>query len=303
MKFHSIGYLLKEGVKSLWTNRTMSIASIGVLISCLLLTGVAGVLTLTLSSTMKSIEGNNSLTVFLEDDLPPLTSAKVGEEIRKHENVTDFVFIPKDDGLASIMNQLGDDGTILQGLMGDDNFLPDAYKFSMKDLSLYEETEAQIYAMEGVARITDYGDIATKLSDLERLVRYASIAIVAILGIVALFIISNTVKVTMFSRRTEINIMKSVGATNGFVRIPFIVEGLVIGIVSGMLSATLLYFGYDKAVEVILGIVPFIKPFDSKPYTMLIFSAYALVGSVFGMMGGVISISKYLKKEGENAIA
>jgi len=96
--------------------------------------------------------------------------------------------------------------------------------------------------------------------------------------------------------------MKSVGATNGFVRIPFIVEGIVIGILSGAISATVLYFAYDKAVQVVYGIVPFITAMDIDPYIWLLYVAYIAVGMLFGIMGGVISISKYLKKEGENAI-
>ena len=132
--------------------------------------------------------------------------------------------------------------------------------------------------------------------------RYCSIGIVIVLGVVSLFIISNTVKVTMFSRRMEINIMKSVGATNGFVRIPFIIEGMVIGMFSGAISATVLYFAYDKAVGVVYGIVTFLSIVDIHPYVWMLYIAYIVVGMLFGMMGGVISISRYLKKEGENAI-
>ena len=130
---------------------------------------------------------------------------------------------------------------------------------------------------------------------------FRSIGIVVVLGVVSLFIISNTVKVTMFSRRMEINIMKSVGATNGFVRIPFIIEGMVIGMLSGSVSATVLYFAYDKAVAVVYGIAPFLSIVDIHPYVWMLYTAYIVVGMLFGMMGGLISISKYLKKEVENA--
>ena len=233
---HSIGYLFKEGLKSLWKNRTMSIASVAVLISCLL---------------MRDMDGSTDL---------------------------------------------------FNGLLGDENPLPDAYIISMVDLSLYDQTMEQVRNINGVSKASDFRDIATKLSNLDRLVRYCSIGIVLVLSIVSLFIIANTVKVTMFSRRMEINIMKSVGATNGFVRIPFIVEGIVIGILSGAISATVLYFAYDKAVQVVYGIVPFITAMDIDPYIWLLYVAYIAVGMLFGIMGGVISISKYLKKEGENAI-
>ena len=299
---HSIGYLFREGVKSLWKNRTMSIASVAVLISCLLMTGVAGLISINLSITMKSIEGNNSITVYLQDGLPSLTAVKVGEEIKKIENIGECTFIPKDTAIAQMMDRMDSSTELFNGLLGDDNPLPDAYEISMVDLTLYDQTIAQIRDVEGVNKITDLRNVVNRLNSLDRLVRYCSIGIVAILSVVSLFIIANTVKVTMFSRRMEIKIMKSVGATNGFVRIPFIVEGIIIGILSGTISATILYFAYDKAVEVVYGIVPFLTTMDISPYVLLLYLGYIAVGMLFGVMGGIVSISKYLKKEGENAI-
>lgn len=300
---HSFGYLFREGVKSLWKNRTMSMASIAVLISCLLLTGVAGLLTLDLSATMKSIEGNNTLTVYLEDNLPSLTAVRVGEELRQIDNVSDCTLVPKDDALANLIDGLGDsDGSLFESMQGDGNPLPDAYTLSLDDLSIYDETVAQIEAVEGVSEVSDYRSVATKLSNLNRLVRYGSIAIVIVLAVVSIFIISNTVKVTMFSRRMEISIMKSVGATNGFVRIPFVVEGMLIGSISGVISAVVLYYGYGKAVEAVYDLAPFLSVIDIKPYAGWLYLAYILVGMLFGVLGCAISIGKYLKKEGENAV-
>ncbi len=303
MKIHNIGYLLKEGIKNLWKNRTMSIASIGVLIACLLMTGCASLVSVNLTSIMESIEGNNSITIYLSDGLPALSAIQVGDQIRDIENISDCVFIPKDDALADMMESLGDDGVILEGLDGDDNFLPDAYTISMYDLNLYDDTIAQIKAIEGVDHFTDYSDIAGKLSNVDMVVRVASLAIIIVLAIVSLFIISNTVKVTMFSRRTEISIMKSVGATNGFVRIPFIVEGMIIGLISGGVSAAVLLGVYDWAVMQLYNIVPFLTAVDIDPYVGYIFVVYAIVGALFGVFGGGISIGKYLNKEGENAVA
>lgn len=293
---------MKEGIKSLWKNRTMSIASVAVLISCLLLTGIAVLLSLNMEETMKSIEGNNSITVFLDDGVPQITAVQIGEKIRNMENISSCEFVAKDDALASIMEELGDDGTVLNGLSGEDNFLPDAFHISMVDLSQYDATVEEILSMENVSHITDYSDIADKLNNLDNLLTYCSIGIVIILGIVSLFIIANTVKVTMFSRRMEISIMKSVGATNWFVRVPFIVEGLLIGLISGGISATILYFAYDKATEVVYNVVPFLSVFDVDPYVWYIFGGYALIGALFGIMGGVISIGRYLKREGEDAV-
>lgn len=137
---HSIGYLFKEGLKSLWKNRTMSIASVAVLISCLLMTGIAGLLSVNLSMTMKSIEGNNSITVYLEDGLPSLTAVKVGEEIKKIDNISECTLVTKDEGLERMMRDMDGSTDLFNGLLGDENPLPDAYIISMVDLSLYDQT-------------------------------------------------------------------------------------------------------------------------------------------------------------------
>lgn len=280
----------------------MSIASIAVLISCLLLTGVAMVLSVNMSSIMKSIEGNNQITVFLSDGLPQITAIQVGEELRNTKNISECVFVSKDEGLADVMDLLGDNGTILDGLDGEDNFLPDCYKISLTDLGMYDETMDAVMSIEGVDHIVDYSDIADKLSNLDRLIRYGSVAIILILGTVSLFIISNTIKVTMFSRRMEISIMKSVGATNWFVRVPFIVEGMLIGLISGGISAAILLLAYDKVTQIVYSIVPFVTVFDIDPFKWYVVGAYAIVGALFGLLGGSISLGRYLKREGENAV-
>ena len=266
MSLHSIGYLFREGLKSLWKNRTMSIASIGVLIACLLMTGVAALLTLNISATMQSVEGNNVITVYLSSDVPALTAVRIGEEIRQIDNIAECTFVPKDTALSGVMQDIDGGGTLFDSFTGDNNPLPDSYEISLADLSIYDETVSQITAIEGVESVSNYSHVAETLSSLDRVVRYGSVGIVAVLAVVSLFIISNTVKVTIFSRRMEINIMKSVGATNGFVRVPFIVEGIVIGIISGLVSATILYYAYDSLVKVVINLAPFLTIVNIHPY-------------------------------------
>ena len=302
MSLHSIGYLFREGLKSLWKNRTMSIASIGVLIACLLMTGVAALLTLNISATMQSVEGNNVITVYLSSDVPALTAVRIGEEIRQIDNIAECTFVPKDTALSGVMQDIDGGGTLFDSFTGDNNPLPDSYEISLADLSIYDETVSQITAIEGVESVSNYSHVAETLSSLDRVVRYGSVGIVAVLAVVSLFIISNTVKVTIFSRRMEINIMKSVGATNGFVRVPFIVEGIVIGIISGLVSATILYYAYDSLVKVVINLAPFLTIVNIRPYVFILYGAYIIAGMFFGLLGGTISIGKYLKKQGENAI-
>ncbi len=294
---YSFGYLLKEGVRSLWNNRTMTLASICVLISCLLLTGTAVLLTMNMSSAMGMVEETNSVTVYLEDDLPALTAVTVGEELRQLDNIASCEYVPKDEALQEIMADLGDDGTVFQGLSGNDNFLPDAYRISFEDISLYDDTIAAIQAVEGVDSYTDYSDVIYKLTSIRRMVSIFGVVVVAVLAVVSLFIISNTIKVTMFSRKLEIAIMKSVGATDRFVQVPFIVEGMTIGLLSSLLASGIIVFAYQKVVQAVMDIIPFFRPVPMDTFIWQLIGCFVLVGVLFGMLGGMFSIRRYLHKE------
>ena len=296
MKLSSLGYLLKEGARNIWSNRTMSFASVGVLVSCLLLTGAAVLFSMNIDSAMQSVEGSNSITVYCTQGLPTLKAVQVGEQIKNLENISECELVPKDQAVEEMLDMLGDNGTVLQGLMGEDNFLPDAYRISLTDLSKYEETAAQITAIEGVEKIIDYSNIANQLTQLDDMVTTVCFWIILLLGVVSLFIIANTIRVALFSRRLEISIMKSVGATNWFVRVPFIVEGLLIGLVSGGLASIILNLAYDSVMSS-LSVLSFFTPLPLGPYRMRIVLIFLLAGSAFGVLGGLISIGRYLKKD------
>ena len=302
MKIRNLKYLIVEGIKNIWSNRTMSIASVGVLISCLLLTGAAVLFSMNIDTAMKSIEGTNSVRVYMKQGLPTLSAVKAGEEIKKLDNIASCEFIPKDEAIRQYQNILGDkNGTMLEGMTGKDNPLPDAFKISFKDLSQYKQTAEKIKQISGVDSINDYSDVAKKLTNLDHMVTTAGFWIIAILSLVSLFIISNTIRVTMFSRRLEISIMKSVGATNWFVRVPFIVEGMIIGLLSGGIASLLLYMMYNKMLESVTAIMMF-TPIPISTMTLQITLSFMLAGTLFGAVGGVISIGRYLKKEGGDVV-
>ena len=294
---NSLRYLLKEGVRNIWCNRMMSLASVGVLVSCLLMTGAAVLFSMNINTAMKSIEGNNSIKVYIKQDVPVLTALKIGDEIRKLDNVESCEFISKEDALSSVMGMLGEnDADLLSGMSGDDNPLPDAFQISMNDLSKYKETAAKIQSIDGVDSINDYSDIAQKLTNLDHLVTTAGFWIILLLSLVSVFILSNTIRVTMFSRRLEISIMKSVGATNWFVRVPFLVEGVILGLISGVLGSVILHLLYSKLVGAVTSITLF-SPIDISAISVSITLWFLAAGALFGAMGGLISIGRYLKKE------
>jgi cell division transport system permease protein len=251
-----------------------------------------------ISSAMDAVEGTNSVKIYMDQDLPVLSSLKAGEEIKKLDNIKSCQFVSKEDAIEQVMEMLGEkDSTLLKDMTGEDNPLPDAFQVSFQDLSKYKDTVAQILKIEGVSSVNDYSDIAAKLTNLHRLVTTVGFWIVLLLSLVSLFIISNTIRVTMFSRRLEISIMKSVGATNWFVRVPFVVEGILIGLISGAVGSLLLRLLYEKLTGTLASITLF-APLSIGEMQWKITLLFLLAGSLFGAVGGAISIGKYLKKEG-----
>ena len=295
----SFGYLIKEGFKNLFNNRLMSLASIGVLISCLVLTGSAVMLTVNVSNIVDSVGDTNVTKVFLDDNMTKLEAVYKGKEIDNVPNVTEVQFIDKDESIQAYREQLGEE--VFANMSGDDNPLPYSFSIVMEDLSKYDETIAAIKAVPGVASVSSHREVAEKLTSLSSFITTMSLWIILALAVISLFIISNTIRMTMFSHRFEISIMKSVGATNAFVRVPFIIEGIVIGLVSAAVAIGLLFLLSDAVINSVQKILDF-------PYTRFtdvmwpIIGSFAAAGVLVGALGSAVSIRRFLTHEGNEIL-
>ena len=295
----SFGYLVKEGFKNLMHNRLMSLASIGVLISCLVLTGSAIMLTINVANIVDSVGDTNVTKVFLDDDLTKLEAVYKGKELKEVDNIVEVEFIDKDESIQAYREQLGEE--VFANMTGDDNPLPYSYSIVMEDLSKYDETITLIKAVPGVASVSSHRDVAQKLTSLSTFITTMSLWIILALAVISLFIISNTIRMTMFSHRFEISIMKSVGATNAFVRVPFIIEGIVIGLISALISIVLIFILSDAIIKSLRTILDF-------PYTQFtevmwpIIAAFCVAGVVVGALGSAVSIRRYLTHEGNEVL-
>ena len=299
MKITGFGYLIKEGLKNVWNNRLMSIASICVLMSCLVLTGSAVLMSMNVDLMVKKAIAQNETRVFLDMDISRVEAVYVGRDIEALENVQSVKYLSKDDTIKEFKSYLGED---IFDHMKDDNPLPDVYKVTMVDLSKYNETVNEIEAIDGVDTISTRSGNAKKLTSVNNLVQILSICIIIALAVISLFIISNTLRATMHSRRFEISIMKSVGATNAFVRIPFVVEGMVIGLISAIVSTGALYFLYSGVVGIVLNIFKFTDPVAIESVIWYVLAIFVIAGVTIGALSGFISIRKYLKKEGNEIL-
>lgn len=351
MKLRSVTYLSKEGVKNLWANRLMTIASVGVLMACMVLIGLAVLISMNVTKAIGTLEQQNVIMAYFNDKNSVLygeasndynaskndssTGASSGEtsssadltgnkipddaylihneeealalcaELEKIDNVLSVEYVSSKDGLENIKEGLLEGKEEYFEFLDDDygNPLSDAAKITLKDMSKFKETLKAIENTKGVDSVQSQSDLADKINALKDGIGIAGVWIIAILLIISLVIVSNTIRVTMYSRKLEISIMKAVGATNSFVRLPFVVEGVAIGIISAAISTGILYFCYRVAMEAIgnaLGMMNTIQFIDVLPLIVGIFLA---IGVLSGIVGSVIMISKYLKKEGSEFTA
>lgn len=332
MKLSSVRYLVKEGIKNTWTNRLMTVASVGVLVACMVIMGIAVMISENANMAMGNIEKQNVVMAYMKDyawalygdgatgkgtDKADKNGIKASDyvihneeeakalcdEIAKIDNVASVTFVTSEEGLKTAIQSIPEEDreffTFLEGEK--ENPLPCAAKISMVDMALFEETVEKISKLEGVQSIQSNSDLADTLLAIKNGITVAGVWIIAILLIISLVIVSNTIRVTMYTRKLEISIMKAVGATDTFVRVPFVVEGMVIGLISAVIAEGLLYFFYRIATENIVKTFGGVIPFSDMVWTLLLM--FLGIGVISGVIGSVIMISKYLRKEGSEFAA
>ena len=290
-------YLIKEGFRNTWTNRMMSIASICVLMSCLVLIGSASMIFLNIDSLLGKIEEENVIMVYITDDATPDDITNMQNEITACGNIKSVEFISKESAWQEQLNTMAKAQAEFFTQISSDIPLPNAYKVTVENLDKFDETVNKLKKIQHVDTIREN----KKLVALRQGITVISFVIIAVLFVISVFIISNTIKLTVYSRRLEISIMKSVGATNSFVRLPFVVEGIILGITSGVISLGFVWGLYELAVKEFSDILSsfnglgFLKFTD---YALPMLGIFVAIGVLTGVGGSIITMSKYLNKEG-----
>lgn len=296
----NIRYLTKEGFRNLKVNKLMSIASVTVLFSCLMLIGIAFMLLVNIQSFITGIQSENVIMVYAELDSSNYSYKALGEDLRALSNVSGVEEVRKEAAYEELLADSDMDESTKEYLIGLENPLPDAYRVTVADMAGFETVVNEIKELDRIERVYENGTLAKQLQEIRDSVSYISIGIILMLLIVSLFIISNTIKVTMFSRRLEISIMKSVGATNSFIRWPFMVEGVIIGIIAGLLATGAVWAVYEFALSsfasVVSGLADGIQQVEFKDYALWLIAAFVGIGIFTGIFGSASSIRKYLKE-------
>lgn len=301
MKASSFKYLVKEGGKNVWLNRMMSVASIGVLTACLLLIGFSWLITTNISRIITFLEDKNEVVFFVTDDATEEQISELHRQLDADSRLFDVAYISKEQGLEEYKQSMGDSAVLLEGLENEENPIPASFRFKVDDLSQLDEVVATYDSSPIKELLRAPTDVADTMTNISSMVTMGGLILIVALVIVSLVIIANTIRATVFSRRKEINIMKYVGATDNFIRLPFFVEGLLLGLISALLAFLCVWGGYSALVNMLVSNAS--DWLESAAQNILPFQEVALplglifagAGAFTGVVGSLFSVRSHLK--------
>lgn len=294
MSANRMRYFVTEGIKNVKRNNLMSVASVTTTFATLFILGVFLVLTMNVNSWATQIARDCQVQVFINENSTPEQYDEIGTQIQQTEGVLSVEKYTKEQIFAEMKQKLqaADGESILTGLENDNPYR-DSFKVSLTNLTYTESVSNRVKAIRGVERVTDFQETAGIIYSISNSIRNFSLWIIAILCIVSAFIISNSIKVSVFSRRKEIHIMKYIGATNSFVRWPFLIEGAIVGLIGAVIAffvVWLIYWRITLSVN-----VSFLTLVSFNEMVWVLVAAFMSVGIFIGFLGSFISIRKHLK--------
>ena len=293
MRINNFGYLIKEGVKGIFKHGFMSFAAVCVTVACLLIVGSFSILMYNVNLMVEDLNKTNELLVYIDSAVPDAEAKSIGTKINRVANVLQAEFVSREEALQDfIADHAG--SSAFNGVVAED--LRHRYVVTLEDNALMAQTVKAIKEIPNVAEITAAFELAEGFNTLQNVLQIASLAVISVLLVVSLLIISNTVKLAMYDRRDEIAIMKMVGATNGFIRLPFVVEGFTLGMLGAAVAFAMEWVMYDALVLKIeeidtLRLFQFV-PFDELLVPMI--ATFVAAGLFVGVVGSWTSIRKFM---------
>ena len=300
MKLSGIKYLADQGVENIWKNKMMAFATFCVLLISLLLVGIASLFYINMNRMIIGLGDKNEISVFMDVGASDEDVKKAEEAIRAISNVNTIEFKSKEDALESQKKDLPKAKKLIEDYITDAEFMPDGFSVTVKDNDTIADTTAEIQKIAKIQKAYSSPQVAEFLKELRKVVSLIAGAIIITLAIVSMIMISNTTKASVYARREEIQIMKYVGATNAFIRMPFFVEGMVTGLFSGAGAFFITWALYRSIYRVLLKQSSLMNAFGLKslvPFAdimIIVLISYLVVGSLIGALGSVISTRKHI---------
>ena len=294
MKINNLGYLMKEGIRGIFLHGFMSFAAVCVTVACLLIVGSFSSLVYNVNIIVEDLNKTNEILVYVDSELSDAEAKSVGTRINQIENVHNAVFVSREVALENFIADHQEQSDSFAGLDATD--LRHRFVVTLEDNALMRQTDQRIQDLPGVVKTTASYELAEGFTTLQDVLQIASIAVISVLLLVSLLIISNTVKLAMYDRKDEIAIMKMVGATNGFIRLPFVVEGFLLGMIGAAAAFGLEWLMYD-ALVLRIEAVDTLKLFKFVPFTELLtpmIATFAAAGLFVGIVGSWTSIRKFM---------
>ena len=294
MKSTKTGYLIKEGFRSIVTHGFMSFATVTIIVACLVIMGCFTLIAVNISSMISDLESNNQMIAYVEDTYSIDDARALEVSIVTLPNVASCEFVTRETAMEEFASNY-EDRSLFEDV--DSSVFRDRYVIYLNDISLMEQTEQQLYNITGIAKVSAYLEVAEGFVAVRNVLSAVAMVLIVVLLIVSIFIVANTVKLATFSRREEIAIMKMVGASDSFIRFPFIVEGLVLGVFGGLLAYFIEWGIYDvvanRIMQGLIGNLITVIPFSS--FMLVVLLIFVGVGFLVGVFGSSIAIRNYLK--------
>ena len=298
MRYNVLTYLIGEGFSNIFKNKKQAVTSFGTMCVIMIFFGICFILVGNFNHFIKQVEAEQGIQAYIVNDATEEEITALGEQIKALDGVNTTEFVSKEEALQHMKDRLGEKSYLLDGY-DENNIFPSSYIVTLTDLKLSSKVQSEIQEMEQVKKITSSDETIETLVKIANGIKIGSYVIIAALVGVSIFIISNTIKLTVYARRKEISIMKYVGATNSFIRWPFIVEGVIIGLISGAISLAIIA-GIYLLIAQNVGFIGFLSNLglsllEFSDMFNLIMIIYLILGVGIGILGSSLSMRKYLK--------
>ncbi|HCP95550.1 MAG TPA: cell division protein FtsX [Anaerovibrio sp.] len=294
MSINTVEYFIREVIHSLRRNNWMSVASIGTVAVSLFIFGMFLMLVMNMNKMVDAMESQVQIKVYLEDDFSRDDARDLEVDLKKMQGVEKVTFVPKEEAMEKFKERLGDQKTLLDAL-DETNPLPDSFEVMVVQPEMVKTAAENIEKFEGVDSAKYGQDVMEHLFDITRLIRIFGFALMMVLALATLFIISNTIRLTVFARRKEIAIMKYVGATDWFIRWPFVLEGIVMGFLGSLIASVVLRFTYSGITAKIYDTLAFFPLIPEEPFLNYVTMIVVIGGMIMGAIGSTVSIKRFLK--------
>ncbi|MCD7922319.1 MAG: permease-like cell division protein FtsX [Clostridiales bacterium] len=300
MKISTLGYTIKEGIRNVWTNKVFSVASIATMAACIFLFGVFYSILVNFQSVVQDVESGVAVTVFFDEGTSQERIDQIGYEIASRDEVSNFNYVSADEAWEEYKMIYFDGNEDAAAAFGSENPLANeaSYEIYMSDISVQQDLVDYLESLENVRTVRQSETVANTLSDANKLIGIVSVAIIVILICVAVFLISNTVRTGITVRKEEIGIMKMIGATDFFVRAPFIIEGILIGAVGAIIPLIILYLGYGRVINYVADRFGFLNNMLTFVPARTVFTILLPVGLILGIgigyIGSRITVHKHI---------